>query len=51
MSFRLLLINIKYRTEEDFQWFLKPEISNLSSLGIDINDKKAVINSKYSKIL
>ncbi len=30
----------KYRTEEDFQRFLKPEISNLSSLEIDSNDKK-----------
>ena len=41
----------KYKTEEDFKRFLKPKISNLSSLGIDINDKKVVIHSKYSKIL
>ena len=31
----------KYKTEEDFKKFLKPKISNLSSLGIDINDKKS----------
>ncbi len=31
----------KYKTEEDFKRFLKPKISNLSSLGININDKKS----------
>ncbi len=31
----------KYKTEEDFKRFLEPKISNLSSLGIDINDKKS----------
>ena len=41
----------KNKTEEDFKRFLKPKISNLSSLGIDINDKKIVIHSKYSKTL
>jgi hypothetical protein len=30
----------KYKTEEDFKQFLKPKISKLSGLGIDINDKK-----------
>ena len=30
----------KYKTEDDFKQFLKPKISKLSSLGIDINDKK-----------
>ena len=46
MFFRLQLINIKLKNR-----FLKHKISNLSNLGIDINDKKVVIHSKYSKIL
>jgi hypothetical protein len=38
----------KYKTEDDFKQFLKPKISKLSSLGIDINDKK---NSATFKVL
>ena len=38
----------KYKTEDDFKQFLKPKISKLSSLGIDINDKK---NSTTFKVL
>jgi hypothetical protein len=38
----------KYKTEDDFKQFLKPKISKLSSLGIDINDKK---NSATIKVL
>ena len=41
----------KYKTEEDFKRYLEPKISNLSSLGFDIHDKKVVIHSKCSKIL
>jgi len=39
----------KYKTEEDFKKFLKPKISNLSSLGIDINDKKSSNTFKILK--
>ena len=39
----------KYKTEEDFKRFLKPKISNLSSLGIDINDKKSSNTFKILK--
>jgi hypothetical protein len=39
----------KYKTEEDFKRFLKPKISNLSSLGIDINDKKSSNTFKVLK--
>ena len=39
----------KYKTEEDFKRFLKPKISNLSSLGIDINDKKSSDTFKILK--
>ena len=38
-----------YKTEEDFKKFLKPKISNLSSLGIDINDKKSSNTFKILK--
>jgi len=31
----------KYKTAEDLERFLKPKILNLSSLGININDKKS----------
>jgi hypothetical protein len=31
----------KYKIEEDFKKFLKPKFLNLSSFGIDINDKKS----------
>jgi hypothetical protein len=30
----------KYKTKEDFKKFLAPKVSKISSLGIDINDKK-----------
>ncbi len=40
----------KYKTEEDFHRFLKPKISNLSSLGIDINDKKSSKKSQKFQI-
>jgi hypothetical protein len=39
----------KYKTEEDFKQFLKPKISNLSSLGMDINDKKSSNTFKILK--
>ncbi len=39
----------KYKTEEDFERFLEPKISNLSSLGIDINDKKSINTFKILK--
>jgi hypothetical protein len=39
----------KYKTEDDFKQFLKPKISKLSSLGIDINDKKSSNTFKILK--
>jgi hypothetical protein len=39
----------KYITEEDFKQYLKPKISKLSSLGIDINDKKSSNTFKILK--
>jgi hypothetical protein len=39
----------KYKTEEDFKQYLKPKISKLSSLGIDINDKKSSNTFKILK--
>jgi hypothetical protein len=38
----------KYKTEGDLKQFLKPKISNLSSLGININDQKSSDTLKYS---
>ncbi len=39
----------KYKTEEDFEKFLAPKVSKLSSLGIDINDKKSSTTLKVLK--
>ncbi len=39
----------KYKTKEDFKRFLEHKISNLSSLGIDINDKKSSNTFKILK--
>ncbi len=39
----------KYKTEGDLKQFLKPKISNLSSLGIDIYDKKSSDTFKLLK--
>ncbi len=39
----------KHKTKDDFKRFLKPKFSYLSSLGIDINDKKVVIHSNTQR--
>ena len=47
-----LQINTKsFKTEQEFNKYLKPKISKLTSLGIDINDKKIVILIKHLNIL
>jgi hypothetical protein len=41
IKYVLQVTSNKYKTEKEFEQYLTPKISNLSSLGIDINDKKS----------
>jgi len=48
IKYVLQVIPNKYKTENDLKKYLQPKISNLESLGININDKA---NSKIYKTL